>query len=75
MNKVEAFKIVYEEFKQCSLLMGIYDAKNGNEHFMYGVGTVMEAIAANISEETQREFSKTFYKNMDESEEKAKKKE
>lgn len=72
MNKQEAFKIVYEELKKCPLLMGKYDAKNGNEHFMYGVSTVMEVIAANISEEVQDEYLDTFNENMTKSEEKYK---
>ena len=45
MNKQEAFKIVYDEMIKCQLFCGVYDAKNGNLHFMYGISTVMEQIA------------------------------
>ena len=66
MNKQEAFKIVFEELKKCSLFTGKYDTKNGNEHFMYGIATVMESIAYQINEETGDTFSDTFIKNMGE---------
>ena len=71
MNKKEAFGIVFNELCKNGLLMGNYDAKNGNEHFMNGIGTVMEAIAANIDDETYENFSDTFIKNLVKSEEKA----
>ena len=38
---------------------------------MNGIGTVMEAIAANIDDETYESFSDTFMKNLVKSEEKA----
>ena len=67
MNKQEAFRIVLEELKKIPLLCGIYDARNGNEHFMYGVSTVMEIIAHNAVDE---EFEDMFIKNMVNSEDK-----
>ena len=44
MERKEAFEIVLEELKRCSLFKGVYDAKNGNSQFMYGISTVMENI-------------------------------
>lgn len=48
----------------CGLMVGKHDAKNGNDHFMYGISTVMEWIAYRVSDEVGNEFSNTFTKNM-----------
>ena len=71
MNKKEAFKIVFNELTKNNLFIGNYDARHGNNHFMYGIETVMDAIAANISDEFYDNFDDTFVKNMIKSEEKA----
>lgn len=71
MNKKEAFKIVLNELKQNPLCNGIYDVRHGNEHFMYGVATIMEAIAARISDEEYEKFNDEFMKNMVISEERS----
>lgn len=55
---------LFEKMKNCNLFMGKYNAKYGKQEFMYGVGTVMEFIAYEISEETYENFSKEFTKNM-----------
>ena len=52
----------------CGLMIGKFDAKNGEEHFMYGISTVMEWIAYRVSDEVGYEFSDLFIKNMIESE-------
>ena len=52
----------------CGLMIGKFDAKNGEEHFMYGISTVMEWIAYKVSDEIGDEFSDLFIKNMIESE-------
>lgn len=64
MNKREAFEIVYNELIKNPMLQGNYDAKNGNEHFMYGICTVMEVIANNVSEEKYDEYSTLWVNNM-----------
>lgn len=64
-----AYSIVFDDLKECGLFCGKYDAKNGNKSFMYGVSTVMESIAYNICDEVGDDFSKTFIKNMVESQE------
>lgn len=69
MNKKEAFEIVYNELIKNPMLQGNYDAKNGNENFMYGICTVMEVIANNISEEKYDEYSTLWVNNMTKSEE------
>lgn len=59
--------IVYRELSGNRLLMGHYDARNGaSEHFMYGIATVMEAIAVRCG--MQEQWDNEFYANMAESE-------
>lgn len=71
MERKEAFEIVLEELKRCSLFKGVYDAKNGNSQFMYGISTVMENIAYSISDEVGDAFSEEFGDNLYESQKKA----
>lgn len=61
---------VVDGMTECGLFCGRYDAKNGNEHFMYGVSTVMEYLAYLVSDEYGDEFSDAFTKNMIKSEKK-----
>lgn len=70
MNKREAYKMVFDDLCKCNMFVGIYDAKNGDDHFMSGICTVMEAIANAISEEEGDNFVSKFFHNMDESEKK-----
>ena len=62
---------ITNQLRNCNLFNGIYDAKNGNEDFMYGIELVMEYLAAHISDEYQAEFCDTFAKNIEKSLEKA----
>lgn len=64
----EAYEIVFADLiSNCGgLPVGRYDAKNGNEVFMYGIGTIMELIASKIKKEDF--FNEMFYQNMEESE-------
>ena len=55
---------LFAKMKNCNLFMGKYNAKYGKEEFMYGISTVMEFIAYEISEETYNKFSEEFTKNM-----------
>lgn len=55
------YKIVLEDLKQVSLFTGKYDAKNGNEHFMFGILTVMEYIADKAG---HKEYTDMFIDNM-----------
>lgn len=64
MNKAEAYKIVFEDLKKYPLYNGSYDAKHGNEHFMFGIANVMEYITLKISDEVHDEFINKFYNNM-----------
>ena len=65
-----AYKIVYNDLMKCNICRGVYDAKHGNNSFMYGVSLVMEAIAYRVNEQTGDEFVNTFIDNMEASKEK-----
>ena len=69
----DAYRIVFNDMMNsgCGLLVGKYDAKNGNEKYMFGVDTVMEWIAYKVSEAQGDDFSELFTKNMVESQTKA----
>ena len=68
MEDKKAFQIVFDKLKECNLFCGKYDARNGNEDFMYGISTVMEVIAYYAGDE---EFGVMFLHNMVESQENA----
>lgn len=55
---------IMKELCECGMFKGLYDARNGNRDFMYGVGTVMENLAYMISEEKGEKFSELFTANM-----------
>jgi len=74
MDKKKAFQIVLNELAECGLFMGKYDASHKKEridYYMLGISTVMECIAANISDEVCDDYSDTFIRNMIESQRKA----
>lgn len=65
-----AYHLVYDDIVTSGpkMFRGHYDAKNGNNSFMYGICTVMEYIADKANPEVYDEFSTLFVKNMNESE-------
>lgn len=67
LSKSEAYKVVFDDLTKCNMFKGIYDAKHGNPDFMYGILTIMENIALNISEDCYEKFTTEFTKNMTES--------
>ena len=69
MSTEEAYKIVLEDLKKCNLFCGIYDARNGNDSFIYGISTVMESIAYKAEDE---DFDDLFMSNIIKSQEKVK---
>lgn len=73
----DAYRIVLNDMMNsgCGLLVGKYDAKNGDEKFMHGINVVMEWIAYRASEKQGEEFSAMFFNNMIESQEKVSDKE
>ena len=64
-----AYRIVLNDMKNsgCGLLVGKYDAENGDEKFMHGILTVMEWIAYKVGDSERDEFSDLFAKNIAES--------
>lgn len=73
----DAYRIVFNDMmnSECGLLVGKYDAKNGDEKFMHGIDVAMEWIAYRASEKQGEEFSAMFFDNMIESQEKVSDKE
>ena len=67
MSDVEMFRGVYNELVECNLFTGRYDAKHGDDAYMYGIATVMEFIADKAG--YLDEFQQMFDYNMRESEE------
>lgn len=59
-----AYRIVLKDLCKCNLFIGKYDAKHGDEHFMYGVSMIMENIAYSVSDKVGDDFSDNFIKNM-----------
>ena len=67
-------KEVFEEMiLDIELFRGHYDAKNGDEHFMFGISTPLTYLAYTLDEECGREFDSMFMKNMQKSIEEANK--
>lgn len=66
------FKIVLKDLQKYRMFCGKYDAKNGDIHFMYGIQTVMEYIASQVSDECCDKFDNEFINNLLESEDKVK---
>ena len=68
-----AYHLVYDDMvsKGPKLFKGCYDAKHGNNSFMYGICTVMEFIADKVSPEVYNKFSTEFVTNMNKSKERA----
>ena len=80
MEREKAFRLVFEELKQCNMFRGVYDARhdlrnrNDNiERFMFGVEAVMAGIASQISNEEYEKFEEMFFDNVDRSIKKARK--
>lgn len=61
-----AYRIVFNDMlnNDCDLLVGKYDAKNGNEKYMFGIAMVMEWIAYRVSDTDGDNFSDLFLKNL-----------
>lgn len=67
MDEQKAFEIVLNKLKEYPLFCGRYDAIHGDDHFMYGIGTVMEYISYYISDEVGKAFEREFDDNIIES--------
>ena len=67
MQKQAIKELLTDLTNSSALFRGIYDAKNGSEEFMYGMITVMEAIAYKVDEDYAEKFTQNFLKNMQKS--------
>ena len=72
MNNEEIRQLV-SEMMECPMFRGEYDAKHGNESFMYGIATVMEYLASLVDDTFYQEVSDVFTHNMAKSQEKVQK--
>lgn len=69
-SKARAYQVVFQDLMQIDLFRGIYDAKHGDEHYMYGISAVIEYIAQGVSDECYEKFDTEFIQNMIASEKK-----
>lgn len=69
----KAYEMVFNDMTNsgCGLLLGKYDARNGEDTYMHGVCMVMEWIAYRVNNDVGNAFSDVFIQNMMESEKKA----
>lgn len=63
MTKEDIRQLVLE-MMECPMFRGVYDAKHGNESFMYGISTVMEYLASRVGDTFYQEVSDVFTHNM-----------
>ena len=61
----KAYRLVFKDLSKIDMFRGLYDAKNGDESFMYGVSTVMGTVAF---EAEDFDFEEKFIENMTNSE-------
>ena len=72
MTKEEIRQLVSKMMER-PLFRGKYDAKYGNESFMYGIATVMEYLASLVDDTVCQEVCDVFTHNMVKSQEKVSK--
>ena len=72
MTKEEIRQLVSKMMER-PLFRGKYDAKYGNESFMYGIATVMEYLASLVDDTFCQEVCDVFTHNMVKSQEKVSK--
>lgn len=63
--------LVSRMMEECGIFRGAYDAQNGGESFMYGVGAVMAYLGDCVSSEYGDEVEKIFFENVAKSIDKA----
>lgn len=59
----EDFKVVLDDLMKWDLFVGKFDAVNGNKDFMFGIETVMKAIALRASDEAYDNYVAIFTRN------------
>lgn len=76
MTKQDAYRIVLNDIlnSDIGLFVGRFDAENGSCEFMGGIEAVMEYIAEQVSKADYYDFEAIWWKNFEESVDKARKK-
>lgn len=72
-QKAVVKKVFEQMIFDIDVFRGCYDAKNGNEHFMFGIATPLTYLAYTIDEEYGEQFDSMFMKNVTKSIEEANK--
>ena len=61
----QAHQMVFNDLHECRMFQGYYDAANSDAQYMWGIETVMEAIAQRGYDNGFADnFSRDFTKNM-----------
>lgn len=68
-EEVNIWSLIFDELIKCHMFRMEYDAKNGNEHYMYGIATVMDFVADKAGRED--EYTRIFNDGLNKSYEKA----
>ena len=55
---------IINELKKIPMFIGKYDAKHGNENFMYGISSVMGCLGFMVSDECGYALENEFLNNM-----------
>lgn len=73
MEKQQAYEMVLDDIIKNGphMFLGVFDAKNGNPAFMYGIQTVIEHIAINVSDSCYEHITDMLTSNMVKSRERA----
>ena len=66
-QKAVAKEFFFQMISDVDMFRGHYDAKNGDEHFMFGISIPLNYLAYAIDEEYGERFDSMFMKNMCES--------
>lgn len=66
MELKQAYRMVFNDLRECRMFQGHYDAINGNPHFMHGIETVMEVIANRAyNDDFAEQFAGVFTSNVE----------
>lgn len=71
IKRSDAYKLVLSELKQYNTFCGEYNAESGDEKYMYGIQSVMKAVAKGAGDKASEKFTREFVDNMRKSEERA----
>ena len=65
MELKQAYQMVFNDLRECRMFQGHYDAANSDAQYMWGIETVMEAIAQRgYDDNSAEDFAYEFANNM-----------